>query len=278
MMSNTDINSLRYNEVAFKASHNSFQRDEKPVTTQLGWFSRKGSRHQGGCRGLELDIHQSDEMWLWSVAHLGHYQGDVDRQLSTYFGLLRAWSDGNRNHDVILITLDLKTINLDDRAFPKQLDAYIDKHLGKDKLYAPSQLQGVSDDLVTGARRNGWPILGSLRGKFILCLSGNEERKALYASAQNRLCFADKKLKGKPSPPRKGDRVFHNCNLGTARDYGDAVGAYADDDALIVRGYVLNTAGEWNRAKQAGVNILTTDKVRNYPWATVGDRPFAKLT
>jgi len=66
-MSNQDIYRLRYSEVAFKASHNSYDRDEKPITTQTGWSSK--NQYQGGCRGLELDIHQSEQLWLWSVAH-----------------------------------------------------------------------------------------------------------------------------------------------------------------------------------------------------------------
>lgn len=78
---------LRYDQAAFKASHNSFERDERPVTTQFWWDDDKP--HQGGCRGIELDIQQSrDFPALWSVNHTGGYRGEVDKQFALFLDLL----------------------------------------------------------------------------------------------------------------------------------------------------------------------------------------------
>ena len=83
-----ETHSYTYNRVAFKASHNSYERNEMPITTQLNWS--KTNPHQKGCRGLELDIHQSGNLWLWSVSHLLPYRGDADWQFSEYLILLKV--------------------------------------------------------------------------------------------------------------------------------------------------------------------------------------------
>ena len=69
-----------YSAVRQKVSHNSYARDERPITEQLDWA--KGKKYDRGCRGLELDLHQSSEHWLWSVRHIGGYENFVDKQLS----------------------------------------------------------------------------------------------------------------------------------------------------------------------------------------------------
>ena len=64
-----------YSAVAFKASHNSYERDELPVSTQ---FADLGdSSWQGRCRGIELDLNASGRNWLWSVNHVGGYGGQI---------------------------------------------------------------------------------------------------------------------------------------------------------------------------------------------------------
>ena len=57
---------LRYHQASHKASHNSYEREEIPVATQLAFNGRKP--HDAGCRGLELDIMQSPRNWAWAGA------------------------------------------------------------------------------------------------------------------------------------------------------------------------------------------------------------------
>ena len=101
------VDSRPYQSVKFKASHNSYERDERPVTVQLAWTRREGHRHQGGCRGLEIDLRESPNLFAWSVHH-DEYQGRADAQFTEYLRHLRAWSSFEGRHDVITIILDLK--------------------------------------------------------------------------------------------------------------------------------------------------------------------------
>ena len=88
--SSPSTHSWLYSETSFKASHNSYDRDERPLSFQLGWRAKP---HQDGCRGLELDLHQSHDLWLWSVSHTGPYQGAADKQFGEYLIHLNAWSE-----------------------------------------------------------------------------------------------------------------------------------------------------------------------------------------
>ena len=267
-----------YSKVRFKASHNSFERDEQPITSQLRWTKRTPSDR--ACRGLELDLHQSGRNWAWSIDHIAPYSGAADRQLSEYLVLLRSFSDEFADHDVITVTLDLKDEASDLESFPWGIDAYIGRHLGAEKLYKPAELRGLADDLVSGAMINGWPTLGELRGKFILCLSGNEATKAAYAgSGEGRLCFADLKIDDPMKIPGTGagTRVFLNFNMTVAIDWARTSRHFARQRGFVTRGYGINDPAMWRKATRAKLNILATDKVCNHEWAGVGMLPFAKL-
>lgn len=258
-----------YSHVSFKAAHNSVDRDEIPITEQL---RNPTSRHpyQAGCRGLELDIHDAPNMWEWSVSHDGPYDGAVNAQLGAYFTLLRDWSEAHRRHDPILVTIDIKPLSKSKTGFAHAFDQLVARTLGSDLLYTPPELQGDAPDLVSGANRNGWPSIDALRGRFILCLSGEESVKKAYSSAKNRLAFADIRVTGSSRRPNvtHGDRVFLNYKANQKNWERDAR-HFAPYDAFVFRLWGVDDARTWQRALHAGVNVLGTDRVRNHPWATV---------
>ena len=266
-----------FQDVQFKASHNSYERDERPVTEQLAWSSRQP--HQAGCRGLELDLRQSPDLWAWSIHH-DEYQGRADGQFVEYLRHLRTWSTFNGRHDVITITLDLKDRASDRRQFPRYLDATIEEFLGRDRVFTPAELMGSGRSLVAGAMASGWPSLEELRGRFVLVLSGDEPTKASYArSGRQRVCFAVRRVGEGDALPSltSGDRVFFNLNASESWDWDDRMRWFAQQPGFITRAYVANSVELWNRVLDADVNIATTDKVRNHTWAHVGDEPFADL-
>jgi hypothetical protein len=271
------LDSKRYNEVRFKASHNSYDRDEQPCTSQLLALGKKTS--EGRCRGLELDLHQAPAQWSWCVDHTV-YRSDADDQLSEYLLQLRDFSDHYAGHDVVTVTLDLKHQASDIAAFPWRIDAYIDRYLGREKLFTPGELQGKQPDLVRGAQVNKWPSLADLRGKFVFCLSGNEKTKARYArGGKARLCFADQSI-GDPAKfvyKPEGRRIFLNCDVRKPMDWQRVRKWMTVQRGLVVRGYVINDELLWKKSEKTGLNILATDKVCKYPWASVGKRPFVGL-
>jgi len=275
----------RYNNVAFKASHNSYDRDES-ITQQLTFNYDDPSN--AGCSGIELDIVQKDDDWKWSVSHGGSYNSKADKQLSAYLQQIVDWRTSESGYDydrVINIYLDIKNKHMSENEFPDQIDDYIKNIIDEDTIFKPNELIGDKDDLVSGAQTTGWPDLDSLKSKYIICFSGDEDRKRRYAgnNPKKRLCFSDKYLE--TNPPEypdfeKGTRVFMNYHL--YQKYYDKwheqIRNMVDQPGFITRGYVLNSQEIWIKAQNAGVNIMATDKVCNHSWARNGDYPFKTIS
>lgn len=269
------VDSLRYNQVSFKAAHNSNDRDET-LTQQLGWDAAQP--WQAGCRGLELDVSQSESGNRWSVGHDDGYSSSAPA-LSQYLGELREWAERTPGHDVVTLYLDLKKVQ-PGGAFAGGLEEYLSAYLIR-PLYQPADLMGDQASVRDGALVHGWPTLGELRGKFIIVLSGDDEAKQLYAAddPRNRLCFSDKSCEP-DEVPQSSTRVFFNYHL-----YQDDKSKWCPvfqgqvaNPASVVRGYVINDGGFWTNALSCGCNLLTTDRIRNYSWATVSSSaPFAQL-
>ena len=276
-MSNVDT---AYNQLAFKASHNSYQRDED-LHEQLHWDS--AHPWQGGCRGLEIDItRHSDSSGGTSLGffQVSHDQGGSGPPLANYLGYLLSWHLADTGHDPIFVDLDIKSEAGDETSFPDEIDTYLREWFSAPLLYTPGNLVGKSGlELVAYVQESGWPTLAALAGKFIFCLSGYDKWKSLYAktSPTSRLCFADFDVKDTAgsSPVSSGWRAIANVHL-YSDDYDDwkQLIPKLRADAFLVRGYVLNGEGLWDKALDAGINVLATDKVRDYSWATVGNEPF----
>ena len=212
--------------------------------------------------------------------HHDEYQGRADAQLVEYLRHLRMWSRFEARHDVITISLDLKAQARNRRQFPRWLDATIEEFLGRDRLFTPAELMGSASSLVAGAMASGWPTLEELRGRFILVLSGDEPTKASYAgSGRNRLCFADQRLgDGDARPSLTEGTGCSSTSTQPRTGTGTApLRWFARQPGFITRAYVANSVDLWSRLLAADANILSTDKVRNHPWAHVGDRPFVDL-
>lgn len=278
MSNHISYGDLRYNEVSMKAAHNSYQRDETLVQ-QVEWSADKP--YNGGCRALELDISQSDDGEQWSVGHKESY--DVHyRQLSQFLNELCVWSSKNRGHDVITLYLDLKHVVGD---FAQKLDDHIRDflHVGViTSVYCPWELMGDAPSLPAGAEMNGWPTIEQLRGRFILCLTGDKQAKELYASThpRGRLCFTDKDVNDTDkNDPESDSCVFYDYNLFFAHreTWKRVFQRLAGSRKAILRGYVLNGEALWNAALENGCHLLATDKISNHPWAKVGDSPFVRL-
>lgn len=267
----TNYNNLPIQGLVFKASHNSYQRDE---TIQQQLTFHETQPYQCGCRGLELDIQRNSSSTMnpnfFTVNHTRITNGD---SLQSWLDQVLLWA-GNTDHDVVWIMLDIKSTEGDVSTFPTELDEYLTDYFGVENIITPSQMfpemaQGKTlSDLVA---QKGWPILNTIRKKFIFCLSGTESWKKTYANQNpaERLCFAD---------------CTDDKNLGTSRVVYNVKAGHENQTVLnnlkarnvIIRVYDTNSEKDWNNAIKAGANMLATDKVSNHDWAEVAnDAPFA---
>ncbi len=208
---------LPYNQAVFKSSHNSYDRDEQPLGKQLDFHNDPATYYNCGCRGLELDIwrHTQDNPnspdWF-TVNHLTN----GGENFSVYLSQLQDWHSKNPGHDLVWVSLDVKSSMGDERTFPDELDRYLTNFMGRDLMLAPGDLfQGISgNNLSELVRQQGWPLLGTLTNKFIFCLSGDEDWKKTYAETApaTRLCLADATDANKLLAPNA--RVVYNVKAG----------------------------------------------------------------
>lgn len=268
-----DTHDLRYNEARFKASHNSYDRAIS-IREQLRFDRDDPELH--GFRGLELDVHQDTGGCDWCVRHEMGECARVERFgdaapgveggcLSAWLTELRSWSDDDRSHDVITVTIDLKEVTRPE-TFRDDFDGVL-RSVGFDdsRVFRPIEVTGH------------WPTLGEMRGLFVFCLSGMESVKSKYAMSSERLCFADISLEPGQRPPEGDPRLFININwrnfeLGQGHTFERPTGR-----PYVVRAYSLRddpALGSWDGAERAGVNVMATNLPRRL---SVGNEPFARI-
>ena len=263
----TSIEDSALQNIIFKASHNSYNRDET-IAQQLTFNST--AAYQCGCRGIELDIWRHDDnnppmnSGYFTVDHTSSFSGET---LKYWLDQVISWHNGNPNHDLVWIMLDIKSSQGDSSTFPNQIDSYLTDYFGLDLIASLKFLfPTLSDSNPIGniIASEGWTTLGSLVGKFIFCLSGNEDWKNVYVNQNpsNRLCFADtdddKKLGNK--------RVVYNVEAGHEKT---STFQTLIQQNIFIRVYDTNSNNDWTDATNMGANMLATNKVSNSTWAGV---------
>ena len=247
----TLLDGRSYDEIAFKASHNSI--DRRPsVTDQLS-----GEGLAEPCRGLELDLVQDGWRFAWRVQHGLREDGP---ELDSVLDEIRAWSDRpeNRRHPVVTLHLDLKNAHFTHESFAEVLDGLLADRLGGGRIYRPGDVMGEHPDLVRGARAGGWDLFSRLRGRFVVCLSGHGERKRRYArhDPRSRVCFAD--YPGSRGAPRRGHRIFANLFV-EAHGYRENLARVKRSRGFVARGYNIVHRRTWETSLAGGANILSGD-------------------
>jgi hypothetical protein len=274
---------MKYNQVSYKQSHNSENRNED-VDESLAWHANDPGR--GGCRGLEYDFWRHSDGTMgrsreyFTVSHLSNAKSAPP--LANYLESLLSWNKKFENHDVIFVTLDIKSSGGARDPFPEEIDNYLTQWFERGLIFRPADLSPRSDDFVAYVKVNGWPAVTDMRNKFLFCLSGNKEWKSYYAAKdpRSRLCFSDIDFDDGKSVtvPLSGQRVIYSSNLHSSKfERWKASIAALRSANLMARGYVLNSEAIWNKARQAKLNIFSTDKITGHAWAHVGDAPFVGL-
>jgi hypothetical protein len=290
------VDDLPYNRVQFKAAHNSIDRDET-LYQQLEWD--EGKTFQAGCRGVELDIVadperlRAEDAWRFAVQHGGDYDPN-NPTLRECLAEIKKWSTDHPGHGVITIHVDLKDGACQGvaKVFADKIDEIFGSQLGADSIFKPSQLQRDAANLLEGARKYGWPKLKDLMGRFILCFSGEDsseivlDHKKTYATtdAHKRLAFVDADMRHayitgtdagyiENEYYQEGWRVFINLQRG--RPGWLLLGKRAQEvGGFVTRVWKCNTEESWEDAVSAGINVISTDRLRDHPWARVGKEPY----
>lgn len=276
------MSDVTFDQITFKASHNSYDRDETLIQ-QLTFNPSKP--YNCGCMGIELDIWRHSSAYVpyesipagyFTVAH----DTPGNTTLSSYFDQVLSWHSSNPNHDAVLITLDIKSSQGGYDNFQDEIDTYLKCWFGEDLIFKPNKLmKNPALSLCANVVQTGWPLLSSpdLKGKFIFCLSGNADWKAQYAhtNLDQRYCFSDRNESDSDSslePPTSGDIVFFNIHIydSNSKTWMKTIPPFSASH-LIVRTYVSNSETNWNNCITAKVSAIATDKVSDYKWCKVSD-------
>ena len=137
---------MKYHEVSFKQSHNSYDRDEDSHVTLTFHSDDLGN---AGCRGLEYDIWRHSDatggksVGYFTVAHTG----GGGPPFASYLGYLLSWHRANPRHDVIFVTVDIKSSGGSKEVFPDEIDTYMREWFNEKLVFTPRHLSPLSDDL-----------------------------------------------------------------------------------------------------------------------------------
>jgi hypothetical protein len=267
-----------YDRAIQASSHNSFEREE-PLLDQLV-FDR--------IRSLELDIHSRKEgvdapAGSWFVFHedLPLNRNTSCTTLADCLRLLAAFHAAVPAHEVITVWLDLKAPFVAGHDI-EQLDAAVSAALGRENIVTPADLlarcPGAHDvrEAVTGACT--FPMLGELRGKFIIGVTGGTlcsttDLVTVYGGTapRDRLAFVAPGITDScPVAAYDAHRDIVMLNLVYEQH---AQVAEVRERGLVARLYrglfSLNNADDFFVAKQAGTNHIAMDmlNVDEDPWA-----------
>lgn len=249
---------LRYNQVAQKASHNSYQRKEG-VVRQLKDFR---------IRTIEFDSHsKAAPAGDWFVYHNLKDSKTNCATLSECYSQVVEFHKSEPEHEVVTIFFDVDEIHAPGHA-KADFYALIERSFPKGSVLRPSQLMAACPPAKTLQESVtmpgcGWPRLQELRGKFIFVITGDYHfPKALGYDPNQDLVFlscpeiSPDKLSSVP------DLVFFNMAGPNplARSVKQA--------GFVSRCYWLNRKKDYLKAMDLGGNLLATDRLdpKRYPW------------
>ncbi len=210
---------LKFNEVSFLATHNSYQSPAIDETVKLYgslenvsfggfdgevayfWSETLTQQLNCGIRSFEMDIEVFDRDGEISFTCM--HNPYLEMSTSCYdFALsmkeIALWSDNNPNHMPITIIVepkstfiplkDMKAFSID---YADEFDAMLRETLG-DKLFTPSDMLGDYESFGVMRAADGWREVKDMRGKVLLLLHEGgvtEDYIALDPSVKSQAMF-----------------------------------------------------------------------------------------
>jgi len=257
----------RYNQVQWKAAHNSYAQKTDVLTQLRDWK----------IRSIEFDLHvNKGKLILRGKAPAGdflvfHGPGDDFSNchlLSDCFEAVAAFHREEPNHDVITIFFDMQGVGEDGHT-KADLYALMRKKFG-DAIFAPGGLLSAcpgAQNMQEAVTRSGcgWPLLDDLRGKIILVVSDGREEIGKDYDLRQDLLFLVAKGNNPQSLHTDPNLVFFN--MAGPKPFLVQV----KKAGFVSRSYWLNEKSAYLQAKSLGANHLATDRIdpKLYPWANL---------
>ena len=184
---------------------------------------------------------------------------------------IKNWSDAHPNHVPICITFNAKAESVEREGFQKLLaftpeafnafEAEILSVISKDKIITPDVVRGKFETLEAAVLAHNWPKLDDVRGKLILVLDENGQKKEDYIkghpSLKGRLLFT----KSDPGTPEAAFIIMNHPiadqdSIKTLVKAGYLVRTRADEDTKEAR---ENSYKRFEAALNSGAHYISTD-------------------
>ncbi|MCG9793168.1 phosphatidylinositol-specific phospholipase C1-like protein [Flavobacterium algicola] len=182
---------------------------------------------------------------------------------------IKSWSDKNPNHSPIIIIINAKDSKVkgtrDPLLFTKEalneIDNEINAVFSNEKLITPDLVRGNFSTLEQAILTKGWPVLDSVKGRFLFVLDEKEDKINNYLeghpSLKNRVLFVNS-IEGNPEAAfriiNNPIKDFEYIQKLVAKGY--MVRTRADADTKEAR---ANDYSRFEKAKESGAQIISTD-------------------
>jgi hypothetical protein len=188
---------LAFQDIQTKGSHNSYHLETTnglipeweyscaPLSTQLA---------TQGVRQLELDLYYQANLDVLEVLHIPVLDpGSTCETFADCVSEIATFSKTNPAHHPVMVLLEFKDTNDADQATLDRAETILQEIMGPELLILPDTVQGNHPDLKTAIEEQGWPNLGSLRGKTLFVLHESGRLRDLYTEngTSDRLMFPD---------------------------------------------------------------------------------------
>lgn len=186
---------------------------------------------------------------------------------------VRDWSAAHPWHAPIMISVNAKdgaggpkatpALPFDAAAFDA-LDAEVRGVFGATQLFQPLQLRGRHDSLLEAVRANGWPTLGSLRGKVFLVLDESPAKRAIYRAraASTAMFVASDRIEDDSAIAILNEPSAQRRDIDRALKASLLVRTRADADTREARAGAMQRRGA---AFASGAQFVSTDYPRPDP-------------
>ena len=247
---------LRLNQVQIVGTHNSYHlRPSKEVLASSRGrnldYGHAPLRVQleAGVRSLAIDIYQTID--AFRVLHIpGIDEGSNCETLTECLGEITTWSDHHPDHIPLIIFIEVKNLKQPtgdliptDIQGMDRLETLLWKQLGDKKLLTPDEVRGDESTVEEAILNNGWPLLDSVRGKFLIVLNAPELLQSYYTDVSPTLKGRAMFVKVDPGRPEAAVVVSNDPTAEQAKDW-------------IRRGYIVRTRVDTG-VKEAAENDVT---------------------
>jgi hypothetical protein len=182
-----------------------------------------------------------------------------------------AWSNNNPGHVPLIVTINAKDEIIEKYGFETPLpftkealdsiDLEIRGGIPEERLITPDLVRGSHKTLEEAILTEGWPLLETVRGKFLFVLDENRQKTETYTrdhpSLKERVMFVNVP----PGNPEAGFLIMNNPQI-----------SYSRIQELVRKGYFVRTRADantaearkndfsrWEKAKNSGAHVISTD-------------------